>query len=641
MVPNILGNLRLRSKMLLLVSVPFAAVLWFAWALISQIDAEKQQATRFENLSALALHSSALVHEMQKERGASAGFLSSNGKAFSATLKQQRLLTDIQLKAFTAFERTFDETAFNNAFESNLSRLETLLNKLSDIRSRVSALNISVADEVAYYTDINTKLLDVSDNLARYSPSGSIANSGAAFATFLQSKERAGIERAVISSVFAKDSFTQATLNKFSDLVNTQNIYLSVFNNMASKEEIDFFNEQMNHQSVKEVERMRRVAFENSSTGDFGIDPELWFSTITQKINLLKNVENYLGQKLYNSAEEMEKNAVSEYWQTIGILVTSVLLSLLLVILIARSVDSSVSKAVKLAKAIASGNLTTRHTSVNRDETGQLLDTLNSMQDELTRVIGTSKSISGSVAAGARQISESSATLRKRTDDQASSLEQTASSTEEISSTIKRNAEFASEARTLAESASVEAEHGGEVVSRAVKAMSEINVASKKIASITGVIDEIAFQTNLLALNAAVEAARAGEQGRGFAVVASEVRSLAGRSAEAAKEIKQLIEDSVGKVESGAEYVDESGNALEQIVKSVKKVNEIISDIATASQEQSMGVDTINQSMVNMNKITRDNTTIAKDATSAGQDMAEQAAALSSNLDFFHLDKNT
>ena len=641
MVPNILGNVRLRSKMLLLVSVPFAAVLLFAWALISQIGAEKQQATRFENLSALALHSSALVHEMQKERGASAGFLSSNGKAFGATLKQQRQLTDTQLKAFTAYKRTFDETAFNNAFESNLSELDALLTKLSDMRSRVSALNISVADEVAYYTDINTKLLSVSDNLARYSPSGSIANSGAAFATFLQSKERAGIERAVLSTVFAKDSFTPATFSKFSDLVNTQNIYLSVFKDMASNEEMDFFKEQMNNQSVKDVERMRRVAFENNSTGNFGIDPELWFSTITQKINLLKNVENHLGQKLYDSAKAVEQNAASDYWQTIGILVTSVLLSLLLVILIARSVDSSVSKAVELAKAIASGNLTTRHTSANRDETGQLLNTLNRMQDELTRVIGTSKSISGSVAAGARQISESSATLRKRTDDQASSLQQTASSTEEISSTIKRNAEFASEARTLAESASVEAEHGGEVVSRAVKAMSEINVASKKIASITGVIDEIAFQTNLLALNAAVEAARAGEQGRGFAVVASEVRSLAGRSAEAAKEIKQLIEDSVGKVESGAEYVDKSGIALEKIVKSVKKVNEIISDIATASQEQSIGVDIINQSMVDMNKITRDNTTIAKDATSAGQDMAEQAAALSSNLDFFHLDKNT
>ena len=627
--------------MLLLVSVPFAAVLVFAWALISQIDAEKQQATRFENLSALALYSSALVHEMQKERGASAGFLSSNGKAFSATLKQQRLLTDTQLKAFAAYKRTFDETAFNNAFESNLSELDALLNKLSDMRSRVSALNISVADEVAYYTDINTKLLSVSDNLARYSPSGSIANSGAAFATFLQSKERAGIERAVLSSVFAKDSFTPATFSKFSDLVNTQNIYLSVFKDMASNEEMDFFKEQMNNQSVKDVERMRRVAFENNGTGNFGIDPELWFSTITQKINLLKNVENHLGQKLYDSAKAVEQNAASHYWRTIGILVISVLLSLLLVILIARSVDSSVSKAVELAKAIASGNLTIRHTSANRDETGQLLNTLSRMQDELTRVIGTSKSISGSVATGARQISESSATLRKRTDDQASSLERTASSTEEISSTIKRNAEFASEARTLAESASVEAEHGGEVVSRAIKAMSEINVASKKIASITGVIDEIAFQTNLLALNAAVEAARAGEQGRGFAVVASEVRSLAGRSAEAAKEIKQLIEDSVGKVESGAEYVDESGNALEKIVKSVKKVNEIISDIATASQEQSIGVDTINQSMVNMNKITRDNTAIAKDATSAGQDMAEQAAALSSNLDFFHLDKNT
>ena len=308
-----------------------------------------------------------------------------------------------------------------------------------------------------------------------------------------------------------------------------------------------------------------------------------------------------------------------------------------LVLLITRSVDDSISKALKLASGIASGDLSGDYKSSSRDEAGQLLTKLNMMQDELIRVIGTSIKVSESVTSGARQISQNSVNLKQRTDDQASSLEQTAASTEEISVTTKKSAEFARQAIKVAEEAKQEAKRGGEVVSNAVSAMAEINSASNKIASINNVIDEIAFQTNLLALNAAVEAARAGDQGRGFAVVASEVRSLAGRSAEAAAEIKGLIDDSVGKVKAGAEFVNQSGDALEKIVKSVEMVNEIVSDIATASQEQSHGVDVINQSMSQMNSITRDNKTIAEDATKAGQLMAEQADELAGSLSYFRI----
>jgi methyl-accepting chemotaxis protein len=207
----------------------------------------------------------------------------------------------------------------------------------------------------------------------------------------------------------------------------------------------------------------------------------------------------------------------------------------------------------------------------------------------------------------------------------------------EISSTIKRNSEFAIEARKVSKDASVEAEHGGAVAHNAVKAMEEINESSQKIASITGVIDEIAFQTNLLALNAAVEAARAGEHGKGFAVVASEVRNLSARSATAAKEIKALIEESVEKVKGGAQYVGESGNALDKIVASVKSLNGIMSDIANASHEQALGVDRINESMVSMNTITRDNTHIAKEVALAGSTIAEETVSLSNSLSFFRL----
>lgn len=634
---GLIGNIRLRSKMLLLVSVPFLALCFTSVGLLNQIQRELEATSRFESLSALALASSALLHETQKERGSSAGYLSSKGQKFSEILAAQRPLTDLRMGAYEDQLALLDASNYGDAFQTNLDELKKLFLEVPRIRSLVTSQSISVADEVAFYTSINTRLLNISDSLARFSPGGEIANSSAAFATFLQSKERAGIERAVLSSTFAKDSFTKASYDKFNNLVNTQSIYLAVFADMASAEQMRFFDSQMNHPSVEEVERMRAIAFSKADSGGFSVDPEYWFETITQKINLLKTVEDYLGEHVSTLAIDQHSEASSKLLETKIILSVAAFLSLLLAFVITHSMHSSLKKAVMLAKAIAGGDLTQKHLSKNKDEAGQLLRMLNVMQDELNKVISSSYSVSESVAAGAEQISVSSAQLTLKAEEQASKLETTACSTEEISTTIKRNADFTANARDVSKEARAEAEHGGEVVQKAINAMEDIDNASRKIASITAVIDEMAFQTNLLALNAAVEAARAGDHGRGFAVVAAEVRNLAGRSAEAAKEIKALIDDSVTKVEAGTQYVGESGAALDRIVDSVKSLNELISDIASASQEQSSGVDTINESMLHMNTITRDNTHIAKEANAAGQIMAEQAASLSNSLSFFYV----
>jgi methyl-accepting chemotaxis protein len=209
---------------------------------------------------------------------------------------------------------------------------------------------------------------------------------------------------------------------------------------------------------------------------------------------------------------------------------------------------------------------------------------------------------------------------------------------EEMTSTVKQNADNARQANQLAASARDEAEKGGEVVGRAVSAMAEINTSSKKIADIISVIDEIAFQTNLLALNAAVEAARAGEQGRGFAVVAGEVRTLAGRSAEAAKEIKGLIEDSVGKVEQGSALVDESGKTLEEIVSGVKKVTDIVSEMAAATQEQSSGIEQVNKAVMQMDEMTQQNAALVEEAAAASETMLDQARNLNQQIAFFRVD---
>jgi methyl-accepting chemotaxis protein len=257
---------------------------------------------------------------------------------------------------------------------------------------------------------------------------------------------------------------------------------------------------------------------------------------------------------------------------------------------------------------------------------------LNQLTDNLAQVVSQVKNAASEVSRGADEISQGNTNLSQRTEEQASSLEETASSMEEMTSTVRQNADNAGQANQLAVAARDQAEKGGAVVSRAVRAMAEINDASKKIADIIVVIDEIAFQTNLLALNAAVEAARAGEQGRGFAVVASEVRNLAGRSATAAKEIKALIQDSVRKVDEGADLVTQSGATLEQIVTAVKKVTDIVAEIAAASQEQSSGIEQVNKAVMQLDELTQQNAALVEEASAASQSMAEQARGLAQTM---------
>jgi methyl-accepting chemotaxis protein len=262
---------------------------------------------------------------------------------------------------------------------------------------------------------------------------------------------------------------------------------------------------------------------------------------------------------------------------------------------------------------------------------------VNQLADNMAEIVAKVKLAAAEVYRGAEEISQGNANLSQRTEEQSSSLEETASSMEEMTSTVKQNADNAGQANQLAIAAREQAEKGGTVVARAVRAMTDINDSSKKIADIIGVIDEIAFQTNLLALNAAVEAARAGEQGRGFAVVASEVRNLAGRSATAAKEIKELIQDSVKKVEDGSVLVTQSGQTLEQIVAAVKKVSDIVAEIAAASREQSSGIEQVNRAVMQMDELTQQNAALVEQATAASQAMAQQSGELNEMMGRYEL----
>jgi methyl-accepting chemotaxis protein len=269
---------------------------------------------------------------------------------------------------------------------------------------------------------------------------------------------------------------------------------------------------------------------------------------------------------------------------------------------------------------------------------GSLLHSIKLMQLQLTSIVGKIKDSSDVIADASGQIASGNQDLSSRTEQQASSLEQTAASMEELTSTVKQNADNARQANQLAVSASEVAVKGGSVVSQVVTTMGSINASSKKIVDIIGVIDGIAFQTNILALNAAVEAARAGEQGRGFAVVASEVRSLAQRSAAAAKEIKTLIGDSVEKVAEGSKQVEEAGRTMDEIVGSVRRVTDIMGEITAASQEQTSGIEQINQAITQMDQVTQQNAALVEEASAAAQSLQEQAGSLVQAVSTFKLD---
>ena len=311
------------------------------------------------------------------------------------------------------------------------------------------------------------------------------------------------------------------------------------------------------------------------------------------------------------------------------------------VVILASAISRGLDKAVRVCKEVAEGNLGQDIKLKTDDEIGELLSSLKHMDANLVRVVNEVQESVVSIGSASGQIAQGNLSLSQRTEEQASSLEETASSMEEMTSTVKQNADSASHAKQLADENSERAIASASVVSRTVSAMGDIDESSNKIADIIGTIDGIAFQTNLLALNAAVEAARAGEQGRGFAVVASEVRSLAQRSADAAKEIKGLIQDSVSKVKIGTELVAESGRTLEDIIENTKKVADIIDGIAMASNEQATGIGQVNDAVTQMDSMTQENASLVEEAAAASKAMQDQAHKLDELITFFSIEGKT
>ena len=397
---------------------------------------------------------------------------------------------------------------------------------------------------------------------------------------------------------------------------------------------------------AEEVWKREAIEFFNAAQAQplAQVDPGI--ASITKRAAASSGKAESLMSELAQAKEEAADQAVHEvtdlYRSTRLIMIllslAGVALGLLLGWLVTRGITRPLGQAVDAARRVANGDLSGNIQVTSRDETGDLMAALKAMNESLSRIVRDVRDGCESIASASSQIAQGNADLSQRTEEQAASLEQTAASMEQLTSTVQQNASNAGEAEKLVTQASAVAVRGGEVVDVVVQTMSAISESSRRIADITSVIDGIAFQTNILALNAAVEAARAGEQGRGFAVVAGEVRTLAQRSAVAAKEIKALIDESVHRVEGGTRQADEAGSTMREVVDSVRQAAILVHEIASASAEQSTGIGQVNQAVAQMDTVTQQNAALVEQAAAAAGSMQDQAGRLSQQVRRFKID---
>ncbi len=659
----------IRAKLFVLVGLPLLALSLLAldnYRRTSTVTNEMHQLKQMANICAMA---TGFVHESQKERGTTALFLGSDGDELKPQLQQQWTVADEKVAEFNEFLSTMELTDYPQSFRASLNRALASLKKLEATRQRVSSRSIPTAEAIAYYTQMNGEFIDSIGTMMLISTDAEMTVRISAYMNFLKAKELAGVERAVLSATFARDSFAPGMLQKFISLVSLQDSYLKEFQFVATAGDRLFLDETLDAECVSEVARYRQKATDRSAEGGFEEAAQDWFATATERINLLKKIEDYLAAQLTGHATEISSAATSQRNRFAGFALVVIGATAIGGYFVIRAIRKSLQVLTSSLGRIAKGDLT-RRLDVSRDELGEVSSAVNTVVDALTGIVADLSSnamtldtsstglaeLSDRLAAAAIDAQQQSGTIAAAAEEMSVSMSNMASTTTDVSSGVKEVATAIEgmtvsiqEVETTAEKSAGIAKSASDLAEASNENVNLLHDAATEIGKVTMVIEDIAEQTNLLALNATIEAARAGDAGKGFAVVATEVKDLARQTASATEEIRGRIErmqqttggavKSIGEIAEVIGEVREASNtiaaAVEEQSATASQIKEKVANSADAVETLAVGVretatasGEITSSMSRVDRVLQETSGSAKESRKAGEEFSELASVM-------------
>ena len=627
---------RISMKMKLFIALfpLLLALIWFAGSgMVSRIDTEQQMNT-IGQLTTLARSAGDVVHQLQRERGMSAGFIGARGQQFRDELAAQRKLTDEALVTLNQVLTDTDKDLLQGDVAATLKTFNESIQSLDATRTAINGLTIDSPKASQFYTQTIAGVLNFVGGMGHLSTSGSMVNELAAYYSLLNLKEQAGVERALLSNIFSMDRFDDGQFRMFSDVVGKQDAWLTAARRFSSPAQASELDRALQSTEATRALELRSTAFDKAAEGGFGVNPTDWFNAQTLRIETLRKVENHTADTLQAHATLLAHNARVDWQSFLAISLIALLIAIAFAVMVARSIQQQLNGTLKTI-AEMDGDLTRRLEVPGSDELSALNRAYNQAIENIQHIVQEIKSGAVVLRSASSDIAAGNQDLAQRTDEQAASIVETAASMEQISTAITQTADNASEAERLTQAMERDVLEANRVSNEASQSMAAIRSSSEQISQIVGSIDDISFQTNLLALNAAVEAARAGELGKGFAVVATEVRNLSQRCAREASLIRELVNQNMDKIGEGVARVTASGTALKAAADNTGRMKQYVSDIARAASEQSLGVAQVHQALNQLEQVTQQNAALVSQAATASQMLDGQSEAMSTLVDRF------